>query len=675
MASRLRPGSQKKQLKEKIVQIYESFFRGEDPTTNNPNFWDELLLLKPKVAVLEAEMAKLNTDQLCALKLSVNQLFCHCVDVLCEEHLLGAAHALQTLAGLVAGVCRQRRGDQVGVDAIDLLVGFESAEKEMGRLCVRCADILAGMTYPETLRSLVLDLLLAVSVAADNISRNSLLEYLMINSSLFEPIIQLLSHSATRSVHGHKCVLLLTLLVNYRKYESANPYVVKLSILDDELALNGYSQVITAALSEFNWKYAAQTYDSQSQGWLSSLTSMVGNMFVADELATRTQSIKANHGVLVALYEAVHLNRNFIATLTQASTDASQPPSPQSTLDREQAPVPPATSPPGDIALPVNLLVAFLEYCSIVMQDTKTETATNNVRQCFIILTCVSEDQYCNSLMHDANLVFSVRLHRLPMRHRKVNDRAAHPQPLATALLDLTVEFVMSHLMKRFPLDLYLQCVGIIHRVLCYQKRSRVRLGYHWRELWSALMSLLKFIVTNEASVVKKNNVFELAQLVVNIFNLFITYGDTFLPTPSSYDELYYELIRQHQVFSNLYSMSLRYSNEGEHRDSAMRLTGNLVNIRAICNHFSPKIEAWSQSQGQASLTEEQVLDVVRSNYESLTLKLQESLDQYERYAESPRYSSFFTAVVRSVIADTWTSLDFDQVDHTSLLNQLGHIS
>ena len=39
------------------------------------------------------------------------------------------------------------------------------------------------------------------------------------------------------------------------------------------------------------------------------------------------------------------------------------------------------------------------------------------------------------------------------------------------------------------------------------------------------------------------------------MFNVFITYGDTFLPNPNSYDELYYELIRMHQVFDNLYSM------------------------------------------------------------------------------------------------------------------------
>lgn len=42
---------------------------------------------------------------------------------------------------------------------------------------------------------------------------------------------------------------------------------------------------------------------------------------------------------------------------------------------------------------------------------------------------------------------------------------------------------------------------------------------------------------------------------VVNIFNLFITFGDTFLPTPASYDQLYYELIRMYQVFDNLFYM------------------------------------------------------------------------------------------------------------------------
>lgn len=43
-----------------------------------------------------------------------------------------------------------------------------------------------------------------------------------------------------------------------------------------------------------------------------------------------------------------------------------------------------------------------------------------------------------------------------------------------------------------------------------------------------------------------------------------------------------------------------------------------------------------------------QVLEVVKSNYDTLTLKLQDSLDQYERYAEKPKQSAFFTALVGS---------------------------
>ena len=124
----------------------------------------------------------------------------------------------------------------------------------------------------------------------------------------------------------------------------------------------------------------------------------------------------------------------------------------------------------------------------------------------------------------------------------------------------LQVEFVRSHMMKRLPQELYLHSLSVIHRLLAYQKRSRVRLGYPWKELWTALIALLKFITSNESSLIKKMNIFAVGLQVVVIFNLFVTYGDTFLPSPSSYDELYYEMVRCHQTFDSLYSMALRYS-------------------------------------------------------------------------------------------------------------------
>ena len=84
-----------------------------------------------------------------------------------------------------------------------------------------------------------------------------------------------------------------------------------------------------------------------------------------------------------------------------------------------------------------------------------------------------------------------------------------------------------------------------------------------------------------------------------------------------------------------------------------MRITNSLVNIRAITSHFQPRIDSWLAKEQLSTPTEDQILDVVRDNYDSLTLKLQEGLDQYDNYAENPTYTSFFTSLVRSIVSDT----------------------
>lgn len=71
---------------------------------------------------------------------------------------------------------------------------------------------------------------------------------------------------------------------------------------------------------------------------------------------------------------------------------------------------------------------------------------------------------------------------------------------------------------------------------------------------------------------------------------------------------------------------------EGDFKEDALKLNNALFNVRAIIKHFNPKIEQWLASNNLSTPTEEQILDIVKKNYDSLTLKLQDLLDHYERY-------------------------------------------
>lgn len=69
--------------------------------------------------------------------------------------------------------------------------------------------------------------------------------------------------------------------------------------------------------------------------------------------------------------------------------------------------------------------------------------------------------------------------------------------------------------------------------------------------------------------------------------------------------------------------------------------------MKIIVNHFSPKIAAWLASESLSTPTEQQILAIIIKNFETLALKLQDNLDQYERYSEEQNHTTFFEEMVR----------------------------
>ena len=176
-------------------------------------------------------------------------------------------------------------------NVVHLLVGNESSDIQMQLMIEHCSDVLTGES-PVIVKALCLKFLVIACSGNDNISQNPFYEHLM-QHSILEPLLHVLCQTNGRLELGHDAVLLVTLLACYRKSGNTNPYVVKLSMLDDELALTAYAQCIMASLGDFNERYVKMNRQAEPQSsWLSSLTSMVGSMFISDESELRIGQVK-----------------------------------------------------------------------------------------------------------------------------------------------------------------------------------------------------------------------------------------------------------------------------------------------------------------------------------------------------------------------------------------------
>lgn len=199
---------------------------------------------------------------ICLRECLCNYFFFHFV----PDHPKRLCNSLQTICALFYAIFKWH-ATETSFDVISTIFDFDEVEDKMKTLITKCNNLMIS-DMAETPRLMCLKLLLVrdqnrmvivyevipmkilcfsfhlkqvLVTGCNNVSQNILLEYIMINSQLFDSCVRLLSDPTLRQLHGHDVVILLTLLVNYRKNESANPYIVQLSILADELALNGYS--------------------------------------------------------------------------------------------------------------------------------------------------------------------------------------------------------------------------------------------------------------------------------------------------------------------------------------------------------------------------------------------------------------------------------------------------
>lgn len=101
------------------------------------------------------------------------------------------------------------------------------------------------------------------------------------------------------------------------------------------------------------------------------------------------------------------------------------------------------------------------------------------------------------------------------------------------------------------------QTIAILFRLLSYLSTNKIRLSYHWSELWRTLLSLMRFMTSYSSDLVNNSRISILTNSVVDVTAFCVFAGDTFLPDPSSYDDLFYKLVETGPViakFRDVYS-------------------------------------------------------------------------------------------------------------------------
>lgn len=255
-----------------------------------------------------------------------------------------------------------------------------------------------------------------------------------------------------------------------------------------------------------------------------------------------------------------------------------------------------------------------------------------------VIRLLIEDPVICKRLCSEESAT-PVRLcrHRQPFLPLVKGDRV-----LATCVLDTMVDGINHNLRKRLDVSLYTLCVGIVLRIISYLSRSRTRLKYHWSEFFRSLLSLIRFLTQYTSDLKDLPHIDTLLDHVVNLVALSLSAGEAFLPTPAAYDDLFYKVVESGEVlakFKENYGLANRHSNSID----------TLINVSA---HYKQLLSTDGGGKKKPSnLTTQQVTEVIKQGYETLSIQAKEGLDTWERYREADE-RTVLKKMARAAVSD-----------------------
>lgn len=298
---------------------------------------------------------------------------------------------------------------------------------------------------------------------------------------------------------------------------------------------------------------------------------------------------------------------------------------------------------------------AFLSYTSYLIHHAyRSPRATIYGLLHFLILRIIIEDLALCKILCDPEILLAVRLCR---QRQPLLPAAPKSRPAAAPILDILVDTINHNLRRHLDLPLYISCIGLIHRLLSYLFFTRTRLTYHWPLLWQTLLSFLRFLTTYAPSLtVQDPDLPLLIHPFLATLALAVTSGESFLPDPAAYDDLFYKLVEAGDYlsrFKKAFHMHLTQPNESIGGTSNGSTTTPIDILIQIAAHYHDLVET-ERGKGRMgnNMSPREVSKIIRQGYDTLSLPAMEGLDRWDRFREGDE-RGMLKRVARVAVEDT----------------------
>ncbi|KAJ5637698.1 hypothetical protein N7490_007577 [Penicillium lividum] len=632
----------------KIVQLYESLFKLTEDAEHSEGFWREFFLLPPDGGQLHVLLDKLSPDETLGLQTQSQHLFARAIREAAAGVAPSDSYALDTLTIFLTSILSKKYTNPSS-DVINILAGLDEVDHVISEFVSVLDGIIRNGSSLE-LRRKAIRVAIAMTSGA---YKTSLVSYFT-HRDLFPSLMKYV-HDSDDPMQVFDPFLLLGLLANYNKFEFQNLYQLRLDDFVNESSIEQVAKGVGLTCGGLRNGYIA-VQDDIPEGWSLKNTLIFfglralapgardkANPPSAEEAKAMFAALPAHEAaILLATYDFANSNKLFGYHMVHHIPEKN-----------EESP-----------------FSSFLSLSSYLLQHAYRSVRVAHYAELslFTLRILVEDPTLCKHICSEDGKR-RVRICRQKQPYLPVvgGDRV-----LATVIFDIMIDTITHNLRRRLDVNIYSHTIAITLRLLTYLSMNKIRLNYHWSELWRTLLSLMRFLTTYATDLTTNPQIHTLTSSLADLLAFCVSGGDTFLPDPASYDDLFYKLVETGPVISKFRAVyALTRSTTGAKGSSApvpdaATLQKNDLHAAAIdtllsvSTHFytllfqsdgsdptapatvaaSPKTEGEPTpvalpSIKKKNLSPREVHRIIKQGYETLSIQPPEGLSAWSKWRET----------------------------------------